>query len=174
MLSRNNPIPGVHKGTVRHTEVTKIEKLWHGLGHYSSYTLWPIWTSPLLDQIGPVGRFGESQAKNDQEECLMKTYSKKQKFLWPAKTVCYKKLNVWDGHRLSVTDTNCLWHTHMSGNSQGVKRPYLGHKFILCNTLLWVPGPILMAPDSFYLTNTSSQVTPHHQFGQIQNFYIFR
>ena len=45
---------------------------------------------------------------------------------------------------------------HMSGNSQGVKRPYLGHKIILCNTLLQAPGPILMAPDSFYLTNTSS------------------
>ena len=25
---------------------------------------------------------------------------------------------------------------HMSGNSQGVKRPYLGHTIILCNTLL--------------------------------------
>ena len=25
---------------------------------------------------------------------------------------------------------------YMSGNSQGVKRPYLGHKIILCNTLL--------------------------------------
>ena len=46
--------------------------------------------------------------------------------------------------------------SHMSGNSQGVKRPYLGHKFILSNTLLWAPGPILMAPDSFYSTNTSS------------------
>ena len=26
--------------------------------------------------------------------------------------------------------------TYMSGNSQGVKRPYLGHKVILCNTLM--------------------------------------
>ena len=25
---------------------------------------------------------------------------------------------------------------YMSGNSQGVKRPYLGHEIILCNTLL--------------------------------------
>ena len=63
---------------------------------------------------------------------------------------------------------------YMSGNSQGVKRHYLDHKIILCNTLLWAPGPILMAPDSFYLTNTSRQVTPSHPFGQIQNFYIFR
>ena len=44
----------------------------------------------------------------------------------------------------------------MYGNSQGVKMPYLGYKVILCNTLLRAPGPILMAPDSFYLTNTSS------------------
>ena len=27
-------------------------------------------------------------------------------------------------------------HMHMSGNSQGVKRHYLGHKIIICNTLL--------------------------------------
>ena len=25
---------------------------------------------------------------------------------------------------------------HMSGNSQSIKRPYLGHKVILCNALL--------------------------------------
>ena len=48
---------------------------------------------------------------------------------------------------------NTLWAfiLYMSGNSQGVKKPYLGHKIILCNTLLWAPGPILMAPDSFYI-----------------------
>ena len=45
---------------------------------------------------------------------------------------------------------------HMSGNSQSVKRPYLGHKVILRNTLLWAPEPILMATYSFYFTNTSS------------------
>ena len=55
---------------------------------------------------------------------------------------------------------------YMSGNSQGVKRPYLGHKIILCNTLLWAPGPILMTPDSFYFTNTWSRVT-------LYNIYIF-
>ena len=52
--------------------------------------------------------------------------------------------------------------THMSENSQDIKRPFLGHKIILCNTLLWAPGPILMAPDSFYLTNISSRVTLYH------------
>ena len=51
---------------------------------------------------------------------------------------------------------------YLSGNSQGANRPYLGHKIILCNNLLWAPGPILMAPDSFYLTNTSSRVTLYH------------
>ena len=39
---------------------------------------------------------------------------------------------------------------------------------------LKLSGLVLMAPDSFYLTNTSARVTPGHQFGQIQNFYIFR
>ena len=48
------------------------------------------------------------------------------------------------------------------GNSQNVKRPYLGHKIILCNTLLWAPGHILMATDSFYLTNISSRATLYH------------
>ena len=58
-------------------------------------------------------------------------------------------------------------HIYMSGNSQCVKRPCLGHKIILCYTLLRAPGPILMAPDCFYLTNTSSRVTLYH-------IYIFR
>ena len=44
----------------------------------------------------------------------------------------------------------------MSGSSKGVKRPYLDLKIILYNTLLWPPGPILMAPDSFYLTKRLS------------------
>ena len=51
---------------------------------------------------------------------------------------------------------------YMSGNSRGVKRPYLGHTIILCNTLLLAPEPILMALDSFYLTNTSSRVILYH------------
>ena len=42
VLSSYNPIPGFQEGTVRHTAVTNIEKIWHGLGHYSSYTLGPI------------------------------------------------------------------------------------------------------------------------------------
>ena len=67
------------------------------------------------------------------------------KFTCPS---CLKKFTA--GHSLSL---------HMSGTGQGVKRPYLGHKIILCNTLLWAPGPTLMAPVSFYLTNTLSRVT---------------
>ena len=42
MLSSYNPISGFQGGTVRHTAVTKMKKIWHGLCHYSSYTLWPI------------------------------------------------------------------------------------------------------------------------------------
>ena len=49
-----------------------------------------------------------------------------------------------------------FFSSHLSGNSQAVKRAYLGHKVILCNTLLWAPGPILMAPDGFYLINKLS------------------
>ena len=48
------------------------------------------------------------------------------------------------------------WNTYMNGNVQSVKRPFSGHEIILCDTLLWAPGPILIAPDSFYLTNSSS------------------
>ena len=53
-------------------------------------------------------------------------------------------------------------------------RPYLGRKIILCNTLLWAPGSILMAPDIFYLTKTLSRVTRGHQCGQIQNYCMLR
>ena len=42
VLFSYNPIPGFQEGTVRHTTVTRIEKIWRGLGHYSSYTIWPI------------------------------------------------------------------------------------------------------------------------------------
>ena len=34
----------------------------------------------------------------------------------------------------SVPDIRAL--QYMSGNTQGVKRPYLGHEVILCNTLM--------------------------------------
>ena len=50
------------------------------------------------------------------------------------------------------------WYKHMSGNSLSVKRPYLGHNFLLCNTMLLAPGPVWTAPDSFHFTNTSSRI----------------
>ena len=40
------------------------------------------------------------------------------------------------GPRAYGTDNCALLNIHMNGNSQGVKRPYLGHKMILFNTLL--------------------------------------
>jgi hypothetical protein len=33
VLSSSNPVPGFQGGTVRHTAVTKIEKIRHGFGH---------------------------------------------------------------------------------------------------------------------------------------------
>ena len=52
VMSSYNPIPGFQGGgTVRHTAVTKIEKIWHGFGHYSSYTLWPIYICLLNNLI---------------------------------------------------------------------------------------------------------------------------
>ena len=59
-----------------------------------------------------------------------------------------------------VFDFHVLLHVihHMSGNSLSVKRPYLGHNFLLCNTVLLAPGPVWTAPDSFYFTNTSSRI----------------
>ena len=41
VLSSSNPVPGFQGGTVRHTAVTKMEKIVHGFGHYSSYTFIP-------------------------------------------------------------------------------------------------------------------------------------
>ena len=62
----------------------------------------------------------------------------------------------------------------MSGNSRSVKRPYLGHNFLLCNTLLLAPGPVWTAPDSFYLTNTSSRIWGRYLGDQIhQNTLVF-
>ena len=43
VLSSCNPVPGFQGGAVRHTTVTKMEKIGHGFGHYSSYTFYPIW-----------------------------------------------------------------------------------------------------------------------------------
>ena len=38
VLSSSKPVPGFQGGTV-----TKMEKIRHGFGHYSSYTFYPIW-----------------------------------------------------------------------------------------------------------------------------------
>ena len=35
----------------------------------------------------------------------------------------------------SLFGNGCYASLHMSGTSQGVKRSYLGHKIILCNTI---------------------------------------
>ena len=45
VLSSSKPVPGFQGGTVRHTKVTKMEKIRLGFGHYSSYTFHPIWVS---------------------------------------------------------------------------------------------------------------------------------
>ena len=45
VLASYNPIPGFQGGTVRHTTVTKMEKIRHGFGHYSSYTFYSICTT---------------------------------------------------------------------------------------------------------------------------------
>ena len=42
MLSSYKPVPGFQGGTVGQTAVTKIEKIRHGLGHYSFNTFCPI------------------------------------------------------------------------------------------------------------------------------------
>ena len=42
VLSCTYPVPGFQGGTVRHTAVTKMEKIRHGFGHYYSYTFYPI------------------------------------------------------------------------------------------------------------------------------------
>ena len=43
VLPSYNPVPGFKGGTVRYTAVTNIEKIWHGFGHYSSCTFYPIY-----------------------------------------------------------------------------------------------------------------------------------
>ena len=47
VLSSYKPVPGFQGGTVGQTAVTKIEKIRHGFGHYSSYTFCPIYNDRL-------------------------------------------------------------------------------------------------------------------------------
>ena len=43
VLSSSNPVLGFQGGTVKHTAVTKMERISHGFGHYSSYKFYPIY-----------------------------------------------------------------------------------------------------------------------------------
>ena len=56
VLSSTKPVRGFQGGTVRHTTVTKMEKIRHGFGHYSSYTFYPIWCIERLTTSFTVSR----------------------------------------------------------------------------------------------------------------------
>ena len=48
--NKNNIFNNIQGGTVRHTTVTKMEKIRHGFGHYSSYIFYPIYVMPSTIQ----------------------------------------------------------------------------------------------------------------------------
>ena len=52
VLSSFKRVPGFRGGTVGQTAVTKMEKIRHEFGHYSSYTFCPICLLPFVLQRG--------------------------------------------------------------------------------------------------------------------------
>ena len=51
VLSSSKPVPGFQGGTVRHTTVTKMEKIRHGFGHFSSYTFYTIYVKDVRSVV---------------------------------------------------------------------------------------------------------------------------